>query len=196
MKYLCKRLDFFSGFQLSDDSIVILSVGELNKNKNHELVIKALSKIHDKKIHYFVAGRGSLENYLTNLANELNISENVHLLGFRNDVSDLYKIADVYVHPSFREGLSVAVMEAMSNGLPMICSEIRGNIDLIKNKDGGFLVSPSSVDDMAESITAICNMTEKDRKKFGEKNKMIMKNFSIEQVMIETKNIYQLDVNK
>jgi len=117
------------GLQYADK--MILSVGELNENKNHEVVIKALSKLNDKNIKYFIAGKGPLKDYLVDRAHKLGIKDQVHLLGFRDDVDNLLQIADLFVFPSHREGLSVALMEAMSCKVPVICSDIRGNRDLI-----------------------------------------------------------------
>ena len=137
---------------INNTDIMILSVGELNKNKNHEVVIRALSKIDREDIHYFIAGKGNLKDYLTDLSNELNIKDRVHILGYRKDIDELCKVSDIFCFPSFREGLSVALMEAISVGTPVICSDIRGNNDLIKNGINGILCRPNSVDDFKDGI--------------------------------------------
>lgn len=131
------------------DSKLILSVGELNKNKNHEVVIRALAEINDATVHYAIAGTGELHDYLENLAKELGISERVHLLGYRTDVAELYKAADLYIHPSLREGLPVAVMEAIASKTPVICSNIRGNVDLVSENS---LFDPRNVHQATEKI--------------------------------------------
>ncbi len=122
------------GLGIPDNAVVLLSVGELNRNKNHEVIIYALKRMADKKIHYIVAGEGGLIDYLKGLAIKLGVEEQVHLIGFCNDVSELYKIADLYVHPSMREGLPVAVMEAIAAKIPVVCSNIRGCQDLVDKK--------------------------------------------------------------
>ena len=76
-------------------AFMLLSVGELNKNKNHEVVVRALAKLGDKDIHYAVAGRGDLTDILNSLAGELGVGNNVHLLGYRNDTAELLKAADL-----------------------------------------------------------------------------------------------------
>lgn len=111
------------------NSRVILSVGELNKNKNHKVVIEAISKLDDKTCYYLIAGVGKEKESLQKLASSLNV--NLKLLGYRNDVSELYKIADLYILPSIREGLNVSLMEAISSGCCAIASKIRGNVDLL-----------------------------------------------------------------
>ena len=95
---------------LPKEGFILLSVGELNKNKNHSVVIKALSELGRKDIHYIIAGVGSLKNELEKLAIEKNIEDQVHFLGYRTDIDKIYQIADVFVFPSYREGLSVALM--------------------------------------------------------------------------------------
>jgi glycosyltransferase involved in cell wall biosynthesis len=98
---------------LPEDAFILLSVGELNRNKNHEVIIKSLARLKDSRVHYVICGSGNLKTKLENLAKKLDVSAKVHLLGHRSDIYEFYKIANVFVFPSFREGLSVALMEAM-----------------------------------------------------------------------------------
>jgi len=140
-----------------EEAFVVLSVGELNKNKNHEVIIRALAKCKENNIHYVICGDGSLKNYLKKLAEKLDISNQVHLLGFRNDIPEIYKVVDLFVFPSFREGLSVSLMEAMAYGLPVACSKIRGNTDLIEDGKGGYLIEPNDVDGFVHAIYELVN---------------------------------------
>lgn len=113
------------------DAILYLSVGELNKNKNHESVIRDLAKRNNPNIHYMIAGTGPLKDYLINLSKELNIENQIHLLGYRSDCNELYKICDEYTLPSIREGLNVSLMEAKAAGCKLVASNIRGNTDIL-----------------------------------------------------------------
>ncbi len=114
---------------VTDQQRVILSVGELNKNKNHETIIKAISGMD---LVYVIVGQGGLKERLLAVSKECGVD--LRLVGFRSDVADFYSAADIYVLPSLREGLNVSLMEAMANGLPCIASNIRGNVDLIDNQ--------------------------------------------------------------
>ena len=134
---------------LPEKSQIILSVGELNKNKNHELVIRALARLNNKELHYVIAGNGVLKDRHMDLANELSIGDRVHFVGYRTDIVDLYKIADLYVHPSIREGLPVALMEAIASKIPVICSSIRGSMDLVVD---AATFSPYDVEELVEKI--------------------------------------------
>lgn len=131
---------------IADDAILICSVGELNCNKNHALVINALACLENKNVHYCIAGEGEYRENLTALAQALGIADRVHILGYRSDVHELYKSSDIFCFPSLREGLPVALMEAMASGLPCVASRIRGNMDLL-GKEYDMLFEPNSIAD-------------------------------------------------
>lgn len=135
------------------DEILLLSVGELIPRKNHEVVIRALAKIQNSKLHYIIAGKGELEMKLKELVRVLGVTGQVHFLGFRTDVSDLYQVADLFLLPSHQEGLSMALMEAIICGTPVACSNIRGNTDLIRNKK--YLFNENSVDDVVRVLSPL-----------------------------------------
>lgn len=135
---------------IPEDVRLMLSVGELNDNKNHALVLRAMEIMQDQNLHYAVAGTGPSREKLMALAEELNIADQLHLLGYRTDVAELYKTVDLYVHPSFREGLPVALMEAMAAGLPCIASNIRGCADLLS----GRTFAPDRAEQVAELLRA------------------------------------------
>lgn len=176
---------------IGDNDIVLLSVGELNENKNHEVVIKALARLQDESllasIKYLICGQGKKKEELEQLIEQLSLKERVKLLGFRTDISEICSVVDVFVFPSFREGLSVALMEAMASGLPCVVSKIRGNTDLIEDGKGGFLFKPDSISDCKEAIINILNA---DKGKMGEHNKKQVKNFSEQVVVEKMRNIY------
>lgn len=120
---------------LQKDDIMLLSVGELSKRKNHEVVIRTIARLQIPQLKYFICGTGGLKEYLISLIAKLELQEKVFLLGYRNDISELCQAADLYIFPSRQEGLPVALMEAIACKTPVICSDIRGNNDLIQNVD-------------------------------------------------------------
>lgn len=140
---------------LSKENIFILSVGELNKNKNHEVVVQALAGIKDRNIVYMIAGEGNQKEHLKTLAEENGVS--LRLLGFREDICALLEAADVFAFPSKREGLSVSVMEAMFMKKTVIASKIRGNTDLIKDGENGLLVHPNTVEAWEQGMHKMIN---------------------------------------
>jgi glycosyltransferase involved in cell wall biosynthesis len=123
---------------LKPDEYMFLSVGELSKRKNHEVVIRALSKIKNQNYKYFIVGNGNLKEHLMDIIKELGLLEKVFLLGYRTDVSELCQAADVFVFPSHQEGLPVALMEAIACKTFVVCSSIRGNKDLVLDEKNLF----------------------------------------------------------
>ena len=171
---------------------MILSVGELNKNKHHEIAIRALE--HVPNAHYVIAGQGELLNHLKELAVRSSVSDRVHFLGFRDDVKQLYKTADIFCLPSYREGLSASVMEAMAAGLPVVCSDIRGNKDLIVQDKGGYLISIEDTHGYADSLNAIIQ-SERLRVEMGTFNMNYVKLFSRKKVVQDMEAIYMDMIN-
>lgn len=172
------------------EAFVVLSIGELNKNKNHEVVIRAISKLNNPNIYYVICGQGQLDEYLANLGKELGIEKQVYLLGFRNDIPEICMASDLFIFPSFREGLSVALMEAMACGLPIICSNIRGNKDLIVDNRGGYLIDPTDVDELAKKILLL-NEEQNRKKNMGLYNVKRIKKFELKNVLKETAQLYR-----
>lgn len=170
-----------------DDAVLMLSVGELNKNKNHEIVIRVLATFNDPKIFYIIAGIGNKKEFLENKISELGLENNVRLIGYRNDIEELLAAADIFVFPSFREGLSLAVMEAMACGLPIACSRIRGNTELIDEDKGGVMFDPNNIEDVNNSINKLLNA---DWVKMRKYNLEKIKGFGMFDVMSKIKKIY------
>ena len=165
-------------FEIKDEPILI-SVGELNGNKNHEVIIKAISKIN-LPLKYIICGKGEKLDYLKDLAKNLGVQDRVIFTGYRSDVADLLKMSDIFCLPSYREGLSVALMEAMSSGLAVVCSNIRGNIDLVEQGKGGYLSAPNDFNSLSEAIYQI--MT-------NDKLRAQMGNYNIDKIKMFDKNI-------
>lgn len=162
---------------ISDDAFVILSVGELNDNKNHTVVLDAIARLQRDNVRYIICGEGDAREKLQEKICTLGISDKVQLLGFREDVSEICRIADVYCFPSIREGLGVATLEAMSCALPVVCSDIRGPRDLIENGDGGFLCSYNNPDEFCGALTTLYDNRELCEK-FGQRNAKYVDNYN------------------
>lgn len=163
------------------DAKVVLSVGEVNKNKNHKVGIEALAKLRDKNTYYVICGRGPLMEAHKELAQSLGVGDRVVLTGYRTDVADFYKMADVFLFPSFREGLPVAVMEAMASGLPVVATRIRGSSDLVQQGD---LFEPTDVDGIAKAIETLQQSNAKHETAV----------FDIHKVMESMKTIYEIEI--
>ena len=149
------RNDIRAELGLSSEDFIVLSVGELNENKNQKTIIRAMQRLQDPRIHYVLCGKGDQLEALQQQAADAGLTERVHFLGYRKDVVDICSQADVFVMPSHREGLPVASLEAMYCGLPVIASNIRGLTDVVEDGKSGYLCAPDDDKAFADAINAI-----------------------------------------
>lgn len=175
---------------LKQDDFLALSAGELNENKNHRVIIKALGELKDSKIHYIVCGKGDLLEYLQKLAKEQNVSENVHFLGYRKDVVDICSQVEVFVFPSHREGLGLAALEAMYCGLPLVTSNIRGPVDFMENEKTGYICPVDDAYAYAEAIRKL-KKNPQLREKINNNNKKVVVPFCLEAVKQEVLELFK-----
>ena len=166
------------------DAFVIISVGELNENKNNIVVIEALRKMSNEDIHYIICGEGHLQKQLEK--ESLDMKDNIHFLGYRQDIRDLLMTSDVFVLPSYREGLSRSLMEAMCMGLPCVVSDIRGNRDLI---DKEMCFQPDDSNRLKDIFNQLY-VNQGLREKIGKDNNVNVKNLDIRKIVDNLKEIY------
>ena len=181
--------DLRQELSLPADTPIVLSVGELNENKNHKVVIAALSKMKNRNAHYCIAGNGPLLQELTDYAAGLGLTERVHFLGYRRDVPMLLSQADVFVLPSRREGLGMAAIEAMSFGLPLVSSNRHGINDYSIEGVTGFKHDPADSQGFAGSIDRLL-ADEELRHKLGENSKQVAREFTLEESLNCMKTYY------
>lgn len=174
---------------LKGTDVAFISMGDLIARKNYAVAIKAFAKANNENAHYFICGKGPLGAELKELAKSLGVENRVHFLGFRTDIKELLVMADVFLFTTLQEGLPRSMMEAMASGLPCIVSQIRGNVDLMENKTGGYLCGSTDVDAFAEAISALTD-DEELRKKMGDYNLEHIKEFDVSVVEKEIRNIY------
>lgn len=172
------------------EAFLVLSVGELNKNKNHQVIIRALGILKDPDIHYAICGKGELLDSLKELARKQGVDRQVHFLGYRTDVVDIYGQADLFAFPSYREGLGLASLEAMYCGLALLASDMRGARDYVKNGVSGFLCDPDDVKGFAGAIRQM-KRDSALRIKCGKRNKKQVAPYCLDHVKHEVLNLFK-----
>ena len=157
---------------LPDTDRVVGVVGNLYPVKGHQYLIDAIPAVLEEfpDTSFVFAGRGQLEADLKQQVNRLGLDTRVHFLGLRQDIPRILALLDVFVLPSLSEGLSMAILESMMAGKPVIATRVGGNPEIVLDGETGFLVPPKDSHALAESLIALL----KDRDlaiQFGEKGK-------------------------
>lgn len=152
-----ERKKLRESLKLKETDIVCISAGDLIPRKNYDTAIEAIAKCHNKHIQYLICGSGSELKRLQRLAENLKVKSQIHFLGYRSDIKDLYHASDIFLFTTLQEGLPRSMMEAMASGLPCIASDIRGNSDLLEDENGGFLVSATDAGALEEKIEMLAS---------------------------------------
>lgn len=171
-----------------DKDFVFMSIGQISRRKNHEVMIRAIAKVTNEKVKCLIVGFGELEKELRELAKKLGIENRIVFAGYRGDIDEILHVVDAFAFPSLQEGLPVSLMEAMSIGLPVVCSKIRGNVDLIEDGKGGYLYEANDIDGFTEGINKIVNSRDIN---MGVNNIETMKKFDKKIVHKQMEQIYK-----
>jgi len=145
---------------LDAEAIVIAVVASLTANKGHGILLTAFRDIFlsHPSVRLLIVGDGPLREQIEASTRQLMIDQAVVFTGIRKDVFDLLQLSDIFVLPTqIREGLGVALIEAMAVGLPVIGTEIGGIPEVIEDGENGFLVSPGSSEQLAEVLKKLVN---------------------------------------
>lgn len=189
------RQEVRSKYGIPMDSFVLLSVGELNANKNHKAVIHGMAKIAGEKPYYIICGEGSLKGTLEKTVEKLGLKKYIIFTGYINNVQEICHAADTFIFPSKREGLPVSMLEAMKVGLPIICSDIRGNRDLVLNQDGGLLIDCKKPEQIAGAISYVMGNPD-FRKAASQRNVCMADRFATAKVVESISGIYKELLNE
>ena len=179
--------------ELKPSDFVFICVAELIKRKNQIQIIESLSKLvkngHYPEVRCLFVGDGELSSSLQKKVNELNLNEVVKFLGFRKEIPELLKIADVSILVSYQEGLPVFGLESLATGLPLIATDIRGSQDLVSDYKNGILVRP---DDIDGTISAMKYMIDNPvfLKEMGLKSKEMSLQYDESINLEKTKKVY------
>ena len=174
---------------IKDGEKLILSVGELDRDKNHVVVLEAMETLGSKGYKFMVAGRGSLQKSHEEYIRDNELEDYVTLLGYRSDVPELLQAADIYVFPSLFEGLSVALMEAVAAKLPIACTNVRGNVDTVITPESYF--GTHDPDGLIKVVERLSTMDDKEKQAMIEKNYQNLLKYQLSEVSKEMESIYR-----
>lgn len=154
---------------LGEDEFFLVSVGELNENKNHVVVLKMLAGLKrshsDIKVKYGICGDGFFRERMDRWIRQADLEDEVNIYGFTRQIPDIVGCADALIFPSKREGLGMAALEALSMGVPVLASDNRGTREYMKDGNNGFICSYDDVGGFLRGIRKIQMMTSEEKDK-------------------------------
>lgn len=149
------------------ENFTIVCVGRLEKVKNQQLLIKAFSKLEDPKAKLILVGDGRERQNLEALINDLNCEDRIEIVGFSPEPEKYLAQACLFVLPSLSEGFGIAVVEAMQQGLPCLCSNVGGIPEFVEENQTGWLFNPNDERELFEKLTLIHRMPKEVLEQIG-----------------------------
>lgn len=158
---------------LADSTFAWLAVGRFDEQKNYPNLLKSFRSVlqqHPDTV-LLLAGTGPLLEETKELAADLGLAHRIEFLGYRTDIPDLMSAADAYVMSSDWEGMPLVMQEASSVGLPIVCTNVGGNKEVVVTGKTGFIVQPKSHYALAEGMLCLIRMEPESRKQMGQAGK-------------------------
>ena len=184
--------DFRENLGVLKDEILIGTVAALAGHKDFPNLLKAFSIVvsKHKNVKLCIVGDGPMRDEITNIINELGITERVLLLGYREDVGKYLKSLDIFVLASKKEGLGTSVIDALAVGLPVVATKAGGIPEIIKNDYNGILVETGNPQMLADGILELV-MNHTSRKQFSSTAVSSVAKFSIKNTIDQ--NVFEYE---
>jgi glycosyltransferase involved in cell wall biosynthesis len=172
---------------------IVLCVGRLTRQKNPLIFVEVANQVLAKRkdVIFVWIGDGELRGIIERRIDECNLSEQVHLLGWRMDVDELMSDADIFLLTSIYESFGYVTCEAMACGLPVVATNITGTNSIVVNGETGYLENVGDYEGLSHKITILLDAQQK-RCSMGEKGRQRIKQyFSIEGMIKQTEEVYK-----
>ena len=180
-------------FALDDRALVIGVAAQLISRKGHELLLHAWPKLVRRVpgAQLLCFGQGPLAGRLERLVAKLELARHVRFVGFRTDFAELLPGLDLLVHPAVREGLGVAVLEAMAACVPVVATAVGGIVEAVTDGVEGRLVAPGDGPSLATAVEQLIG-SEADRRRMGAAGRSrVEREFSIARMADQYAELYR-----
>jgi glycosyltransferase involved in cell wall biosynthesis len=183
-----------SGLAVGPDQKLIVGVGSLTARKSYATAIQAIAKCKSGTgdgLVLAVCGEGPDRAQLEAMAADMGLAENMRLLGWRDDVPDILRAADLFVHPARDEGFGLVVVEAAAAGLPIVASQVGGIPEIITHEHDGLLVPPGEPNALAAAVQRLLNDPEQARRLGENARRTAIERFSAEAMAERYMKLYE-----
>lgn len=175
------------------NNFIWLAVGRLEEQKDYPNLLQSFAQVTQiiPDTLLLICGRGSLENELLNLTQELGLQNKVKFLGIRRDIPDLMNAVDGYVMSSAWEGMPIVLLEASAVGLPIVATDVSGNSEVVIDKESGFLMPAHNPEALAQTMLKLMQLSPTDREKMGKIGRAnVVAKYSIDKVVGRWDELY------
>jgi len=181
-----------------NDAFLVGIIARLSDVKGHIYLIRAMRQVikNFPTAKLLIIGEGKMKNALIKEVDALGIKENVLFIPEAGNTRDMLAAMDIFVMPSLQEGLGLALMEAMAQGLAVVGSAVGGIKTLIQDEVNGLLVGPANVEELAKAIAELLGNPDKRRNLGANARKFIVDNFSKEKMVDATEKVYNKCLEK
>jgi glycosyltransferase involved in cell wall biosynthesis len=149
-------------YGLKQNDILVGSLGNIRSSKGYQVLLQAASILNagSHSFHFIIAGHshpGGLYDGLLKLREELGLTHRVHFLGFTEDPADFLSNLDIFLLSSTSEGFSIATIQAMAAGLPVVATRSGGPQEIVENGKNGLLVDVNNAGAIADALVSLVN---------------------------------------
>jgi glycosyltransferase involved in cell wall biosynthesis len=182
---------------LAEGALTVGIAASLIRRKGHRFLLEALRILQDRglEVHALFAGEGDQEDELRDMVENLGLDGRVHFLGFRRDVHEVIAAMDVFTLPSEKEGLSIAIMEAMAMERPVVATQISGMDEIVKHGENGLLVPPCDSMALASALETLLRDPEMRRQFALRGQKFVENHFEQSQCIARVEAFFESVVN-
>ena len=195
------RRQFLNVWKLPDDGLLVGTIGELSPLKGQEEFVRAAGQLLSQfpKTYFIIAGIDHSEGnknqkQLEQLIQDMHLTNHVKLIGWLEDLPQLYSALDVFVSSSHTESFGLAIAEAMASSAAVVATETEGARELITEGETGLLVPIGDVDALARTILRLLTNADERMRLGHAAQKTAAANFSLERMIDETEKIYEAEI--
>lgn len=188
--------DIRKELNIDDKDIVIVSTGRVVREKGYDTLLDVLEKMElPNNVKLVVAGDGDYLQKMRERISQNGLSNQVFLLGYREDVDNILRAGDFFVLLTLHETLSISLLEACQHGLPCVATKVGGVPEVVKNNYNGFLVEPRDLEAIQEVIWKLIRDIELRRKMSENARLHIKQTFATEKILEQLDSMYQMLLN-
>lgn len=187
------RLNFLSKHKIPQNHFIIGIIGRLSLEKGHQYFIEAADELlkNEPKVSFLIIGEGPEEKNIKKLIHRLGINGDIRMLGYINDMKEIYAALDTVVISSLREGLPNVLLEAMVCGKPVIATNVGGIPEVIRNNTEGILILPKNGQAIAEALITLIRNPERRKSIASAARIRVIEHFTFERRIAQIEELYR-----